>query len=96
MTRVDPNFIRAHYAGVVESKKRRYTGTVVTIYKAKEAGLDPEGGKWVGCCEEHGQVCMFETLRQARRHAPLADWCSVCSADDEPDGNFDDFDKLYY
>ena len=35
-----PRYIKEHYAGVVESRKRQATGTVVTIYRNDEAGLD--------------------------------------------------------
>ena len=65
-------------AGLIESKRRRATGTVVSIYRAEEADLDPEGGPYVTVCEDHGTICNHETLTLARQHAPYAEWCENC------------------
>lgn len=73
-----PAYIRAHYAGVVESRKRRATGTVVTVYNAAQAGMDAEAGPWATVCEEHGQIMHHPTLALAQRHAPVGGGCEVC------------------
>ena len=65
-------------SSLIESKKRRATGTVVSIYRAEEAGFDPEGGPYVTVCEDHGTICNHSTLALARFHAPRAEWCEEC------------------
>lgn len=73
-------YIRERYAGVIESRNRRATGTVVTIYRAADAGLDSAGGDWATVCEDHGAICNHETLAMARAHAPYGEWCEDCNA----------------
>jgi hypothetical protein len=67
------------HAGLIESKRRRYTGTVVNIYRAEEALMDPAGGPYTCICQEHGTICNFQTLWMARHHAVVASWCEPCS-----------------
>ena len=64
--------------GLVESKKRRASGTVVSVYNAEEADLDTEGGPFATVCEDHGSVCNHATLTLARRHAVVPEWCEDC------------------
>ena len=64
---------------VVEAKRRRRTGRVVSIYRAEEEGLDPAGGPYATVCEDHGTICNHRTLAAARAHAPHADWCEPCA-----------------
>lgn len=68
-------------AGLVQSRRARLTGTIVNIYRAKDAGLDDEGGAWVTVCEYHAQLSNHGTLETARYFAPYPDnWCSDCAA----------------
>lgn len=67
-------------AGLIESKKRRATRTVVSIYRAEEGGFDPDGGPYVTICEDHGTICNHRTLALARSHAPWAEWCEDCQS----------------
>lgn len=67
-----------HKAGLIECRMRQATGTLISIYKATEAGFDPAGGEWVTVCENHGAICNHETLAMARAHAPYGEWCEPC------------------
>lgn len=69
-----------HLAGLIESRKRQHTGTVVNIYRAREQGLDPAGGEYVVVCEDHGAITNFETVKLAREHAPVGGGCEECAA----------------
>jgi hypothetical protein len=80
-------------AGLIESKRRHHTGTVVNIYRAEEAGLDPDGGPYVASCEEHNRLCNFETLGAARDHAVVADFCEPCMYGYE-EGHYDYREEL--
>lgn len=68
-------------AGAVESRVRRQTGRIVTVYRNDEAGMDDDGGAapYSTVCEPHGTVCSHGSLVLARRHAsdPLG-WCEPC------------------
>lgn len=68
-------------AGCRQLRRCRSTGTMVGVYEAEEAHLDPAGGRWVTVCEDHGYVCNHETLALARWHAsePIT-WCAGCQA----------------
>ena len=70
-----------NHKGLVESKVRRQTGQRVSIYRADEAGMDPNGGPWVTLCEEHGCLVNHEKLAFARAWAtcPLS-WCEECQS----------------
>lgn len=72
---------RRERAGCVQLRRARSTGTVVGVYDAGPAGLDPEGGRWNTVCDEHGFVCSHETLATARAFAASPeDWCEPCQA----------------
>lgn len=67
---------------IVESRRRHQTGTVVTVYRSKEAGMDEgyEGDcKYTLLCEEHLEIIGVPTLYLALRHAtdPFG-WCKDC------------------
>ena len=49
--------------GLIESKRRRLTKTVVSIYCARDAELDPDGGAYVTVCEDHGSLCKSADYR---------------------------------
>ncbi len=75
----DPRYITQNYAGVVESRRRRLSGTVVTIYRSLEAGIESDPDlPYSTVCEDHGVITCHPTLAQARRHAPVAGGCEVC------------------
>jgi hypothetical protein len=67
------------FAGCVQRRKARDTGSLIGIYHAERAGLDPAGGPWATMCEDHGTVINHETLRLAREHSsdPIG-WCEDC------------------
>lgn len=79
--------MKRELAGCVRYSKSRYTGTVVAIYKAREAGFDPAGGEWVAVCETHGTISNHLTRRNAEYMAPYPDnWCETCASNHyEPD-----------
>lgn len=54
---------------------RRMVGT------AEELGMDPEGGKWVVTCEDHGTVVNVDTRAQALATATV-EFCDECAGND--------------
>ena len=79
-SRFDPKYILAHHAGAVLSRVNRKTKATITVYKASEASLDPEGGPYVTVCEQHGCLVNHESRRLARdwMTEPEA-WCADCA-----------------
>lgn len=68
-------------AGLVQSRRSQLTGTIVNIYRAEEAGLDPDGGPWAVVCETHGAILNRPTRKDAEYFAPYPDnWCESCAA----------------
>ncbi len=66
-------------AGLRQQRRARSTGTLVGIYEAGPAGLDPDGGPWLTVCETHGTLANHLTLADARGHAPAPEgWCEAC------------------
>lgn len=64
---------------LIRQAKARSNGRVVGIYRAEEAGLDVDAGKYATICEEHGGVVHHATLATARQWAPYPDeWCDAC------------------
>lgn len=80
----DPKQIMKDNAGAIESRRRRSTWTVVTIYRNSQAGLDDVGGAYPYSmvCEEHGFIIAVHRLDIAQRQAPRVDeWCERCMAE---------------
>jgi hypothetical protein len=67
-------------AGARESRRNAQTGTVVTLYDGREAGMDTSSGRWYVFCEDHGQMLNGEVQATVRSMmtCPL-DWCESCS-----------------
>lgn len=65
-------------AGCVVQRRSRRTGTLVGLYAAAQAGLDPAGGPWATVCEDHGAIANHATLELARAHLPAVEWCETC------------------
>lgn len=65
-------------AGCVVQRRSRRTGTLVGLYAAEQAGLDPAGGSWATVCEDHGAIANHATLNLARTHLPAVEWCEAC------------------
>jgi hypothetical protein len=67
------------YAGIRQYNRSRATGTMVGVYHAEEAGLDPYDGPWAVICEDHGAIINVATLAAAKHHAPAPHgWCDEC------------------
>jgi hypothetical protein len=67
------------YAGRVECRRNRVTGTMVGLYHTARADMDEDSGKWSAVCEDHGSILSCDTLRQARGFmTDVADWCEDC------------------
>ena len=69
-----------HWAGLIQYRKARSTGTRVGVYSSVEAGLevDPEL-KYSVVCEDHGSIVGVSTLVDARSCATEPDsWCDEC------------------
>lgn len=66
-------------AGCVIQRRSRISGTLVGLYQAEQAGLDPEAGRWVTVCEDHATCVNHATLAAARAHLPDPTmWCDPC------------------
>lgn len=64
--------------GLVE-RRRRWNGVTVSVYNARQAGLDEDGGCWYTMCDEHDACCGHQTLRDARVMAAEPEtWCEDC------------------
>ena len=72
---------RSLAAGLYRQRRSRITGTMVSIYDARRAGLDDTGGAWAVVCDDHGEIVNVETLRTAKACAPLVEWCESCYAE---------------
>lgn len=74
--------------GEVHRARSRRTGTVVIVLDARIATwLDPDGGRWITMCDEHGTVCNHVTRKLAMEQAPTVDWCEDCTTPDDSIGN---------
>ena len=73
------------YAGLVERRRNRRTGTLVGLYHAHQAGIDADPETpWVTVCEDHGSTISHQTLALARSGMVAPDdWCDEC-ADPDP------------
>lgn len=66
-------------AGCVVQRRSRITGTLAGLYRAQQAGMDPEAGRWVTVCEDHSTCVNHDTLAAARAHLPdPSTWCEAC------------------
>lgn len=59
-------------AGYVASRHNLINNGWVVIYRAKEAQLDEDGGKYVVSCELHG------TVPKARPFLKIPEFCEDC------------------
>lgn len=77
--RREPAVVMTQHAGARASRVNRLTGTVVTIYDAVQADIDPEGGRWTTVCEDHDTLVNHPTLADARYFmAHVTVWCEEC------------------
>lgn len=65
-------------SGLIQRRKSKKHGVLVSVYEAVKGGFDPDGGPFVTLCEEHGSLCNHETLSLALGHAPHCEWCEDC------------------
>jgi len=88
-------------AGLVETRKNRITGTMISVYHNEQAGMDcccsfvgttkhdPEfHSEFSTLCEDHSQIVAHRTLTLARRHAAMPEWCEACQKIMEEKGIF--------
>lgn len=67
------------YAGVVQQRRNRQTGTIVSVVDGDAADMDTDAGRWQTVCEDHGATAAWGSQAQARTFAPSpADWCEEC------------------
>jgi len=73
------------YAGLVERRRNRRTGTLVGLYHAHQAGIDADPETpWSTVCEDHSSMIGHRTLALARSGMVAPDdWCAAC-ADPDP------------
>jgi hypothetical protein len=66
-------------AGLIERRRCRLTGLQVGLYNGLKSGFDAdEESPWVTMCEEHGNLVNHQTLRLARSHMVVPEWCEEC------------------
>lgn len=75
--------MRPVHHGEIVRRKSRTTGTIVSLYSALEADLDPAGGPWATVCEAHGTICNHRTKTLALAHLPTVGWCEACMGQDD-------------
>lgn len=64
-------------AGCRHAAFSRWSGSLVCIYDAQDAGIDADT-RWVCVCEDHGSILDAETLTDAKSLASVPDWCDKC------------------
>lgn len=70
--------MRQYSGGLVESRKNRVTGLIVSLYHGVQSGIDVDQA-WVTVCEEHGMLVGHDTLKAARSWmAEPQTWCEDC------------------
>lgn len=82
--------VTAHpdYAGLVEQRRARATGTLVSIVDNRIAKIDDPDDpdlRYFLVCEDHSRLVGVSTLQDARGHLPTVSWCGVCQGTEEPD-----------
>ena len=65
------------FAGCVQIRKNRQSGTRIGVYDSIAQGIDGDY-PWACVCEEHHTCCCFDTLASAISHAVAPDWCEEC------------------
>jgi hypothetical protein len=79
-------------AGLVETRRCRASGTLVSVYHNVQAKLDcgctfmngrtdhdPEQhNPFSTVCEDHGNLVIHKTLALARSHMAWPEWCEEC------------------
>lgn len=68
-------------AGQRWTRKNRRTGTMVSLYNAREAELDDSwDANWYLVCEDHNRFMTFATRSMAEHHgtAPVIEFCDEC------------------
>lgn len=76
--------IIAENAGVLECRRARSTGLLVTLYDGEAAGLDTDGGRYSTVCEPHGGIVCHSSRRTARDWMSSPEsWCPRCQGDEE-------------
>lgn len=64
-------------AGCVHSAFSKWSGALVSIYDAEQAGIDAST-RWVCLCEDHGTLLDVAKMSIARSMARVPDWCEKC------------------
>jgi hypothetical protein len=65
-------------AGYIASRRNEINRGWIVIYKAKEAGLDDSGGKYVVSCETHKVNVNMTSIPKARPLLKVPDFCEEC------------------
>ena len=79
MNKAEAKRLVAEREGCLTLRRARATGTLVGLYRAAEAGMDPEAGRYATVCEDHGVVVNHETRRLAESSLAHPDeWCQGC------------------
>lgn len=64
------------------TRKNRQTGTMISVGRAEDLGVDPSAGPWATICEDHGLIVNHRTRALAESHAPdPLGWCEGCRED---------------
>jgi hypothetical protein len=69
----------ATHAGAVECRRNRKTGTIMTLYRADEAGLETDPDTpWCTVCQNHNTLICSSSRKLARMAMAWPDWCEEC------------------
>jgi hypothetical protein len=83
-------------AGLVATWKNKVTGAQISVYHGLQSGYDADPETpWVTICEDHGDTCSHGSLRLAKAHAAIPEWCSTCAKviHGDPPGDPDEDDN---
>ena len=61
----------------IYTRRNRQTGTLLTVARAVDIGMDDSDGAWVTFCEEHSTLVNSETRQLALDSYPF-DFCDDC------------------
>lgn len=80
MTQYDREMQMIRRQSGCRSVRRSQTGTLVSVFDAREEGLNETSTRWAVYCEDHVSMYEAKTLAEARDIAPTLIWCDHCQS----------------
>ena len=66
------------HAGYVAMLRNFLTDGYLTIYRAKEQGIDDSDGKYAVVCSAHATIIKTSSISSARQSMKWPDFCEYC------------------